>query len=94
MKRPAPYNSGMTHQIASRTWSYERDDRDRAEPYRATLLMNDQPVASARGADELSAAVRLLDVMREQGIPVQGRVLAFSALLRLRDEFKRRTGKS
>jgi hypothetical protein len=64
-----------------KTWFCERDERDPAAPFCATLLVDDQPVASGRGADEMSAFAQLADVLGEQGI-AEGRVLGLETLMR------------
>jgi hypothetical protein len=67
----------MAEPAASRTWVCERDDRDPAAPSHASLLIGDEPVASARGVDEVSAFARLAE-----DVGADGRVLGMVGLMR------------
>jgi hypothetical protein len=75
--------------MAIRTWSCERDEHDAASPFRATLLIDDQPIASGRGADEITAFGHLADILQEQGLR-DGDVLGLQAMMRQWSDFKRR----
>jgi hypothetical protein len=67
----------MAEPAASRAWVCERDDRDPAAPFQATLLIGDEPVASARGVDEVTAFARLAEA-----VAADGRVLGMVRLMR------------
>jgi hypothetical protein len=70
--------------VASRTWVFDwPTPDDPLSRHSATLLTDDEPVASAVGDEGLSAARNLADAMRRRGVAVEGRVLAFTAFERL-----------
>jgi hypothetical protein len=74
----------------SRTWlaalSTPGDPKSR---HTATLLIDDELVATAEGEDQLAASMNLLDLLRERGIAVDGKVLAVDAFDRLIRAWKR-----
>lgn len=67
--------------MAVKTWVCERDEQDATAPFSATLLIDDEPVAQARGASEMTAFAQLADVLAGKGL-TDGRVLGFQALMR------------
>ena len=77
----------MAQPVASHSWVCERDNQDAASPYCARLLVDDKTVVSARGADELTAFIRLSETIHTQGIN-EGGVLAFVALMRQWGQYK------
>jgi hypothetical protein len=50
-----------------RSWICERVGDDPMLPYEATLLIGEEPVASARGLDERSAFTALLEMLLSRG---------------------------
>ena len=72
-----------------KTWLCERDDQETAAPFCATLVIDDRPVASGRGASEMTAFARLADVLAARGM-ADGRVLGLQALMRQWSDVHRR----
>jgi len=61
----------------------QRDDLDAPSPYCAKLLIDDEPVASARGVNEVTAFARLAEMVDTQDIAgAGGGVLGMIALMR------------
>ena len=74
----------MTRMVAppgSRTWTCERDDEDPAAPFIAMLKINDEVIASGRGADEVAAYAALVNALDQNGI-ADGHVLGMQDLMR------------
>ena len=67
--------------MSGRTWACERDAHDPEGPFVATLLEDDQPVASGRAATEMDAFARLADALADGGASDE-RVLGLKDLLR------------
>jgi hypothetical protein len=84
----------MADPTISRTWIHEWPQPDQGSSrHSATLLVNDEIVASAEGDDWLDAAHALHETLIARGIPVDGNVLAFSAFERL-FQYRRSTARS
>lgn len=78
----------MAGPTISRTWVH--DGPRPGVPgscHTASVLMNDEAVATADGDDRLAAAHNLREVLRARGIPVEGNVVATEMFERL---FQRR----
>ena len=74
----------MAVATVSRTWIHEWPKAGvPSSRHTATLLLNDEVVASAEGDDWLTAAHNLHEMLRERGIPPEGNVLAANAFERL-----------
>ena len=71
----------MRKQTNLRTWTCERDSDNLSAPFCATLLIDDEPIASGRGVDEVSAYAALVEALSLKGI-VDGSVLGMQALMR------------
>jgi hypothetical protein len=65
----------------SRTWVHEWPTPSPA--HKATLLINDEIVASAEGDDWLTAAHNLRQALRERRVPVEGQVIACDVFERM-----------
>jgi hypothetical protein len=74
----------MADSTIGRTWVHEWPGAGTAPSrHTATLLMNDEIVATAEGDDWLAATHNLREVLREGGIPLEGNVLAVEMFERL-----------
>jgi hypothetical protein len=74
----------MTGRTISRTWVHNCPGPGLpSSRHAATLLVNDEVVATAEGDDWLAAAHNLREVLRARGIPVEGTVLATEMFERL-----------
>jgi len=71
----------LQYRMPVKTWLCERDERDAVVPFCATLLVDDRPVASGRGGDEMTAFARLADVLAAHGMG-DGPVLGLPSLMR------------
>ena len=78
----------MADCASSRTWVHDFPRPGApSSRHRATLLIDDEVVASAEGDDGVDAAHHLREALRERGIEPEGRVLAvdvFETILRRR----------
>jgi hypothetical protein len=66
--------------MADKTWLCERDDEDAIAPFRATMLLDNHVVASARGVDEMTAFAHLADLLASHRI-ADGGVLGFQRFM-------------
>jgi hypothetical protein len=71
----------MRKQTNVRTWMCKRDSNNPSAPFCATLLIDDEPIASGRGVDEVSAYAALVEALSVKGI-VDGSVLGMQVLMR------------
>jgi hypothetical protein len=73
----------MGETTAVRSWICERVGEDSILRYEATLLIGEEPIASARGVDERSAFTALLEMLLNRGSS-DGFVLGMAGIMGLK----------